>query len=215
MSKLLGDDYLRCLRRNMVSRQLSARNIANGAVLRAMGEVPRHLFVPPDLIDMAYDDTPLPIGEKQTISQPYIVALMTELLEPQSNHIVLEIGTGSGYQAAVLSRIVKKVYTVERIEKLSRCAQRVWEMLGYDNIVPIIADGTDGLLGFAPFDGIIITAAPKELSVSVRNQLKNDAKLVVPIGDGDQRLWIVERKNDKFIEKPNIFVRFVPLISEK
>jgi len=205
-----GFDYLR---RAMVKHQIVSRGISDSRVINAMLEVPRHKFVPDELIDSAYDDTPLPIGHGQTISQPYIVAFMTELLELRPDYSVLEIGTGSGYQAAVLSRIVKKVYSVERISALAEKARNIHRELGYDNIEIFVRDGWMGLDEFAPYDGIIVTAAATRVPEKLLEQLKIGAHLVIPIGDIYQRLWRYTLAEDTYIEEPSIGVRFVPMIS--
>ncbi len=202
------------LREAMVRYQIEQRGISDVRVLDAMREVPRHLFVPPHIRASAYDDTPLPIGYGQTISQPYIVALMTELLEPRPDDVVLEIGTGSGYQAAVLSRIVSKVYTVERIPELLEGARRVWRKLGYDNIEGFLGNGWNGLPQFAPYDGIIVTAAASRVPEPLLEQLKTGAHLVIPVGELYQRLWRITKTQDGFVEQPSISVRFVPLLEE-
>ncbi len=203
------------LRNSMVQHQIISRGISHPGVIRAMLEVPRHKFVPPELVNSAYDDTPLPIGEGQTISQPYIVALMTELLEPQPDDIVLEVGTGSGYQAAVLSRIVKKVYSIERIPELAERARKIFNELGYDNIEVFVGDGWQGLPEFAPYDGIIVTAAAPEVPLALLEQLKVGAHLVIPVGEFYQRLWRFTRTEDGYIREPSIAVRFVPLVKGK
>lgn len=170
-------------RKKMVERQLVSRGIRNSRVLSAMQEVPRHLFVPMELQDEAYDDNPLPIGEGQTISQPYMVAIMTELLQLEGDERVLEIGTGSGYQAAILSTLCKWVYTIERVQELSDMAQRVLRECGYANVTFHVGDGTAGWKEQAPFEGIIVTAgAPKVPEVLVE-QLTEDGRLVIPVGD--------------------------------
>ena len=210
--KIYDENGYELLRTSMVEHQIVSRGISNPAVIRAMLEVPRHKFVPPELADSAYDDTPLPIGWGQTISQPYIVALMTELLEPQPADEILEVGTGSGYQAAVLSRIVKKVYTIERIPELAERAREIFDELGYDNIEVFVGDGWQGLEEFAPYDGIIVTAAAPEVPQTLLEQLKIGAHLVIPVGTFYQRLWRFTRTEDGYIKEPSIGVRFVPLV---
>jgi len=203
------------LREQMVEQQIKARGISNRNVIAAMLKVPRHMFVPDDMVPYAYDDYPLPIGEGQTISQPYIVALMTELLEPKPTDVVLEIGTGSGYQAAVLAQIVKKVYSVERISKLAEFARKNLRMLGINNVEVILGDGWYGLPEHAPYNGIIVTAAPEDVPKPLLDQLADEGKLVIPIGTDFQRLWVIRREGEIFERIPSIPVRFVPLISEK
>ncbi len=170
-------------REHMVARQIAARGVSNPRVLEAMRSVERHRFVPPDAVDLAYTDQPLPIGHGQTISQPYIVALMTELLDPQPSDTVLEIGTGSGYQAAVLATLVSHVYTIEIIPALADEAARRLEELGYHNVTVRCADGYRGWPEHAPFDGIIVTAAPPTIPRPLLDQLAPGARLVVPVGE--------------------------------
>ena len=203
------------LRERMVEQQIKARGISNRNVIAAMLKVPRHMFVPDDMVPYAYDDYPLPIGEGQTISQPYIVALMTELLEPKPTDVVLEIGTGSGYQAAVLAQIVKKVYSVERISKLAEFAKKNLKMLGINNVEVVLGDGWYGLPEHAPYNGIIVTAAPEDVPKPLLDQLADEGKLVIPIGTDFQRLWVIRREGEIFERIPSIPVRFVPLISGK
>ena len=203
------------LRERMVEQQIKARGISNRNVIAAMLKVPRHMFVPDDMVPYAYDDYPLPIGEGQTISQPYIVALMTELLEPKPTDVVLEIGTGSGYQAAVLAQIVKKVYSVERISKLAEFAKKNLKMLGINNVEVVLGDGWYGLPEHAPYNGIIVTAAPEDVPKPLLDQLADEGRLVIPIGTDFQRLWVIRREGEIFERIPSIPVRFVPLISEK
>ncbi len=161
---------------------IKRRGVKDKRVLSAMLKVPRHLFVPPELVDRAYDDCPLPIGKGQTISQPYIVALMTEALEIDENSRVLEIGTGSGYQAAILAEIAKEVYTVERIPELLERARKVIESLGYDNVFFKVGDGTEGWPEYAPYDAIIVTAASPRIPEPLIEQLKVGGRLVIPVG---------------------------------
>ncbi|MCD6595739.1 protein-L-isoaspartate(D-aspartate) O-methyltransferase [bacterium] len=203
------DDF----RRAMVEHQIVARGISDNRVIDAMLDIPRHRFVPAELIDSAYDDTPLPIGNEQTISQPYIVAFMTELLELHPNYTVLEIGTGSGYQSAVLSKIVKKVYSVERISVLAEKAQKIHRELGYNNIEILVRDGWIGLEEFAPYDGIIVTAAASNVPHDLIKQLNAGAHLVIPIGEIYQRLWRYTITDNGYIKEPSIGVRFVPLLT--
>jgi len=201
----------------MVRTQIEARGVRDGNVLTAMRKVPRHLFVDKALSSSAYEDYPLPIGEGQTISQPYIVALMTELIEPDKDDKILEIGTGSGYQAAVLAEIVKEVYTVEIIPSLSEKAKNVLEENGYKNILFKTGDGFLGWEEFAPFDGIIVTCAPKEIPPALIAQLKEGGKMVIPVGVSFQKLQVVEKRKGRIEIINNIPVRFVPMtgISQK
>ena len=183
----------------MISEQFSGPDrvdITNKEVLKAMESVQRHLFVPESERSRAYQDRPLPIGHHQTISQPYIVALMTEKLNPDKDDRVLEIGTGSGYQAAVLAKLVKEVYTIEIVEPLGKQATETLKELGYDNVHVRIGDGYKGWPDVAPFDGIIITAAPPQLPQPLVEQLKTGAKLVVPEGRDEHRVPEGERGLD-------------------
>jgi protein-L-isoaspartate(D-aspartate) O-methyltransferase len=200
-------------REALVEHTIEARGITTPAVLEAMRAVPRHRFVPDEYIDQAYADHPLPIGYGQTISQPYIVALMTEALEPEPGDRVLEIGTGSGYQAAVLATIVEQVYTIEIVPQLAQSAVTRLETLGYDNVQAKQGDGYFGWEAFAPFDAIIVTAAPDHLPQPLVGQLKEGGHIVIPIGPpgGYQSLWRFTRVGDE-LEAENLGgVRFVPL----
>ncbi|OGP70868.1 MAG: protein-L-isoaspartate O-methyltransferase [Deltaproteobacteria bacterium RBG_13_58_19] len=167
----------------MVESQLMRRGITDPRVLAAMRHVARHAFIPPGLRDQAYNDYPLPIGDDQTISQPYIVALMTEALELQETEKVLEIGTGSGYQAAVLAELAKEVFTIERLASLAKSAQEVLESLGYKNIHVRVGDGTLGWREEAPFDGIMVTAGTPQVPQPLLEQLAMGGRLVIPVGD--------------------------------
>jgi protein-L-isoaspartate(D-aspartate) O-methyltransferase len=187
-------------------------------VMAAMRKVPRHRFVPATVLSSAYDNRPLPIGDGQTISQPYIVALMTELLNPKTGHTVLEVGTGSGYQAAVLAEIVAKVYSIEIVEPLGRKAAETLRTIGYGNIVVRIGDGYSGWKEHAPFDGILVTAAPAEIPQPLVDQLKPGGRMVVPVGGrfDVQDLIVIEKKSDGSTTlKHTIPVRFVPLTRER
>jgi protein-L-isoaspartate(D-aspartate) O-methyltransferase len=186
---------------SMVTDQIEARGIRNPRVLEALRKVPRDRFVPDALRGQAYRDTPLPIGHQQTISQPYIVALMTELIEPEPNMKVLEIGTGSGYQAAVLAECVDRVYTIEILPELGRTAAELLEELGYENIGP----------DEAPFDAILVTAAPPSIPKPLLEQLKVGGKLVIPVGEFSQDLVVVTRTEDGYERRPASYVRFVPM----
>lgn len=202
-------------RKRMVETQLIPRGITDETVINSMSEVPRHLFVPRDMRNYAYSDGALPIGEGQTISQPYIVAYMIEELELSSDSRVLEVGAGSGYGAAVLSRIAAEVYTVERHRNLAEEAKRKFERLQYDNIFVKLGDGCEGWREKAPFDGIIVTAAAEKIPQPLIDQLKPSSNLVIPVGDDYcQRLVKVQLKSDgSKTEKDLIPVRFVPLIT--
>ena len=197
----------------MVEYQIAARGIRDQRVLSAMKEVPRHLFVPPPYDKSAYEDCPLPIGNGQTISQPYIVALMTELLLPKPEHNVLEIGGGSGYQAAVLGVIVRHVTTVERIPAVADLAKRNLAALHICNVEVIVGDGTLGYPDSAPFDGILITAATPEVPKPLIGQLAKGGRLVAPVGGREiQELVVLERHESTVQESFHVGVRFVPLI---
>ncbi len=200
-------------RKRMVETQIAARGVRDPLVLRAMSEVPRHLFVPAGSADEAYDDTPLPIGEGQTISQPYIVALMTERLALPKDAKVLEVGTGSGYQAAVLSRLAAEVFTVEINAGLARQAAATLERLGYKNVRVRAGDGFFGWPEAAPFDGVIVTAAATEVPAALFAQLKEGGRLVVPLGDprSYQVLTLVTKRRGKPVSKAILDVRFVPM----
>lgn len=204
------------LRRKMVENQIRARGVSNTAVLDAMESVPRHQFVPETYLAQAYNDHPLPIGYGQTISQPYIVAWMTELLELEPQYRVLEIGTGSGYQAAILAAIVAEVYTVEIIPELAETAQALLESMSIDNVHVLRADGYYGWEEYAPFDAIIVTAAPDHVPQPLTGQLKEGAHLVIPIGPpgGYQSLWRFSLVEGELFATEISGVRFVPLTRE-
>lgn len=200
-------------RERMVEQQIRARGVSDEAVLAAMTDVPRHEFVTPDYLDQAYEDHPLPIGYGQTISQPYIVALMTELVKIEPGERVLEIGTGSGYQAAILAQLTDQVYTIEIIPELAGRAQRTFDRLGYTKITAKQDDGYWGWEEYAPFDAIIVTAAPDHVPQPLVNQLADGGKMVIPIGPpgGYQSLWLLERQGDQILRYNWGGVRFVPL----
>ena len=203
------------VRHRMVEGQLAGRGIRDERVLDAMREVPRHRFVPEDMWDMAYRDTPLPIGHGQTISQPYIVAYMTQMLHLTPNDRVLEVGTGSGYQVAILSRLADHVYTIERVEELSKCAEQISHELGYHNITYRVGDGGYGWPEAAPFDAIIVTAAAPEVPQPLVAQLAEGASLVAPIGPaGYQELVRVIKQGEKTEVEHLVPVAFVPLVGE-
>ncbi|MDD5556084.1 MAG: protein-L-isoaspartate(D-aspartate) O-methyltransferase [bacterium] len=209
-----GADATAEARRRMVEHQIRDRGIADPAVLRAMGEVPRHLFVPPALVRHAYDDRPLPIGHGQTISQPYIVALMAEMLRlPPRGARVLEIGTGSGYHAAVLAGIAEEVYTVEIIPALALTASARLRELGYKNVRVRDGDGYHGWEEHAPFDGIVVTAAAAHIPPPLIEQLKEGGRMAIPVGSVffAQYLMLVEKRDGRVTTERVIPVRFVPL----
>ncbi len=202
-------------REEMVRSQIEARGIKDPAVLAAFRKVPRHLFVSEALRDQSYGDYPLPIGEQQTISQPYIVAEMTQALELNKDDRVLEIGTGSGYQAAILAQIVYRVYTIERIRSLHIQARNLFDKLRYYNIVTRYADGTKGWQKESPFDAVIVTAGAPEIPDALINQLKSGGRLVVPVGNQHtQELIKIDRSNNNFQQTNLGGCRFVKLVGE-
>jgi protein-L-isoaspartate(D-aspartate) O-methyltransferase len=200
-------------REQMVERQLVLRDIKDERVLRAMREVPRHMFVPRSLRSRAHEDGPLPIGFGQTISQPYIVALMTEILEPNPTDKVLEIGTGSGYQAAVLAKLVDEVYTVEIIEELATRSQQTLAELGVNNVHVRAGDGFQGWPEHAPYDAVIVTCAPDQVPQSLVDQLADGGKMIIPVGPaaGAQELYLLEKRGDELKRRAVLPVRFVPM----
>jgi protein-L-isoaspartate(D-aspartate) O-methyltransferase len=205
-------DY-RLARERMVKNQLIPRGISDKGVLRAMEKIHRHLFVEEALAGEAYNDHPLPIGHKQTISQPYIVALMTEALELTGEDTVLEIGTGSGYQTAILAELSKTVYTIERIEPLLQKSEKLLEELGYTNIRFMVSDGTQGWKEYAPYDAIMVTAGAPKMPQPLLDQLSDGGRLVIPIGNRySQDLMRVKKAKNRFIEENLGGCRFVDLI---
>ncbi|MBE0461261.1 MAG: protein-L-isoaspartate(D-aspartate) O-methyltransferase [Candidatus Aminicenantes bacterium] len=200
-------------RRNMLETQLKARGIKDEKVLKAMEKVQRHLFVPENMRTYAYNDEPLPIGEGQTISQPYIVAYMTEFVKLNKNKKVLEIGTGSGYQTAILAEIANEVFTIEIITSLFQKAKEALDGLGYKNIHFKQGDGSLGWAKHAPYDAIVVTAAPQRLPEVLQDQLENHGRMIIPVGETFQDLILVVRKNNTFKIEKLLPVRFVPLIS--
>ena len=209
-------DY-KAQRENMVTSQLMARDIVHPATLKAMREVERHEFVPASQRKYAYSDQPLPIGNRQTISQPYIVAYMTQQLKPKRKQRVLEIGTGSGYQAAVLATIVDSVYTIEIVEPLGIEATKRLQRLGYDNVVTKIGDGYHGWPDKAPFDAIIVTAAVEEIPPALLDQLAEGGRMIIPVGPSrfHSNLILVTKKNGKLKMRKRIPVAFVPFTRTK
>ena len=202
-------------RSQMVEQQLRHRGIRDEAVLEAMMRVPRHQFVSPSQAGMAYSDMPLPIGYGQTISQPYIVAYMTEAAEISSEDIVLEIGTGSGYEAAILGQLAKEVYTIEVVPELVEQASRTLADLGYQNVFVKQGDGNFGWKEHAPYDAILVTAAPDRIPESLEEQLVSNGKLVIPVGTWFQDLLVLQKTPDGLVRKRrSLPVQFVPLVSE-
>jgi protein-L-isoaspartate(D-aspartate) O-methyltransferase len=197
----------------MVEVQIRGRGVKNGRVLAAMRKVPRHLFVPAELQPFAYGDEPLPIGEGQTISQPYIVAYMTAALELEGGEKVLEVGTGSGYQSAVLAEIVPAVFTVELIGSLSEKAQALLQKLGCTNVQFRVGDGTFGWEEKAPFEAIMVTAAAETVPKRLQEQLAPGGRMIIPVGVGFQELVLIRRQRKGFGKKKLLPVRFVPLVS--
>lgn len=196
----------------MVTTQIKSRGIKDMNVLEAMEKVPRHVFVPENMRKAAYNDEPLPIGNGQTISQPYIVAYMTEVLQLSVEEKVLEVGTGSGYQAAVLAEIARELFTVEIIDGLSKNAQEVLQAEGYTNIHFRVGDGSYGWEENAPYDAIMVTAAPPEVPKALQDQLKIGGRMIVPVGDAFQELVLIVREKRRFKKKKLLPVRFVPLV---
>jgi protein-L-isoaspartate(D-aspartate) O-methyltransferase len=200
-------------RAEMIEKQLRRRGIQDAAVLAAMTAVPRHEFVPDELRSQAYEDVPLPIGGGQTISQPYIVAAMTASLHIQPSDRVLEIGTGCGYQAAVLARLGKEVFTIERRPELASCASERLERLGYANVHVHCGDGSFGLAEFSPFDAILVAAAAPTVPQPLLAQLAERGRMILPVGDAEhQELQLVEKRGDAFPTKLLEGCRFVPLV---
>lgn len=205
-------------RQRMVERQIAGRGVVDARVLDAMARVPRHEFVLPEYRDQAYDDNPLPIGESQTISQPYIVGLMTEFVAPEPGDRLLEVGTGSGYQAAVAAELVAEVYSIELIPELARSAAERLGRLGITNVTVRTGDGYLGWPEYAPFDGILVTAGAEHVPEPLVEQLKPGARMVIPVDDGrgSQMLKVVEKRPDGEVEVREIIpVRFVPLARQQ
>ncbi len=203
------------MRKNMVDTQIRERGVKDSRVLSAMLNVPRHKFVPENLEGLAYLDRPLPIGYEQTISQPYIVALMTELSALKGNEKVLEIGTGSGYQAAVLSLLSNQVYSIEILKPLAESASVKLKQLGYENVKVKHGDGYQGWAEYAPFDVIVVTAAPEKIPPKLIEQLKEGGRMVLPVGSIYQELKLVVKEKGRIKVKDIIPVRFVPMVKGK
>ena len=210
-----GVSDLTAQRHNMVEQQMEARGISDAATLAAMRAVPRHEFLPLRLREEAYADYPLPIGHGQTISQPYIVAFMTEAIRPQPGEKILEVGAGSGYQAAVLAHMGAEVYTIEIIEPLAEMARQTLERLGYKNAHVKHGDGYRGWPEHAPFDAIIVTCAPDRIPLDLIAQLKEGGRMIIPVGGGMEQELILLRKHGDKVEKQSVLpVRFVPMTGE-
>ncbi len=208
-----GDPVMERLRHQMVQKQIASRGVKDNKVLRIMEMVERHKFVPGHSIPNAYEDHPLPIGHGQTISQPYIVALMTELCQLEGSEKVLEIGTGSGYQTAILAHLAKEVYSIEIVEPLGKSAKKKLVDMGYTNVHVKIGDGYKGWPEFAPFDVIILTASPPKIPNSLLEQLSNNGGiLVAPEGDFMQELVKIEKNDGKLTKNVITYVRFVPMV---
>ena len=202
-------------RYEMVREQIQARGISDTRVLQAMRDVKRHLFVPGESVNDAYEDYPLPIGEGQTISQPYIVALMSELLELKAEDRVLEIGTGSGYQAAILSRLSKEVFSIEIVPSLAETARKRLDLLGYENVEVRTGDGYKGWPEKAPFDAVMVTAAPPEIPQALVDQLAEGGRMVVPVGTNYQELMLITKEKGRVTKRVITAVRFVPMVKGK
>lgn len=211
------EDKFTAARNSMVKTQIIGRGITNSATIKAMRKVPRHLFVSRDSENDAYGDYPMSIGYGQTISQPYIVAYMTEVVRPSDNKKALEIGTGSGYQAAVLAEIVDKVYTIEIVPELAKESAERLNLLGYKNIIAKAGDGYNGWPEHAPYDIIIVTAAPNKIPEPLIDQLAENGRLVIPVGEQGriQELMLLVKKNGKIDKTRLTFVRFVPFRRSK
>ena len=195
----------------MVAAQIEERGVRDPRTLAAMRKVPRHLFVPPQMVHDAYSDHPLPIGHGQTISQPYIVAFMTEALGLRGGETVLEVGTGSGYQAAVLAEIAARVYTIEIVAPLAEESRERLARLGYGNVEVRAGDGYQGWPERAPFDAVIVTAAASRVPEPLKEQLKDGGRLVIPVGDSAQELVVITRRGTRYAEERVLPVRFVPM----
>ncbi len=210
-----AQDY-EAMRNEMIDQQLKARGINDYQVLNAMQAVERHKYVPDELQQRAYGDHPLPIGHQQTISQPYIVALMTQLLEPSERKKILEIGTGSGYQAAVLGELFGEVYSIEIIQELAERSADILKQEGYNNVHVKHGDGFSGWPEHAPFDGIIVTCSPEDVPEPLKEQLALGGKIIIPVGTRTtQTLVVLTKQPDGFKKESITAVRFVPMVDEK
>lgn len=211
----VDEDAFTRQRKRMVEEQIAYRDIKDKRVLEAMESVPRHLFIPEEVRFSSYYDQPVPIGFGQTISQPYIVAFMTELLKPEGDDVVLEVGTGSGYQAAILARLVKQVYTIELVEDLGKEARNRLKTLGYGNVEVMIGDGYKGWPEHAPFNAVIVTAAAEHIPQPLIDQLKPGGRMVIPVGgvyEVQDLMLITKDASSKVVKESLILVRFVPLL---
>jgi protein-L-isoaspartate(D-aspartate) O-methyltransferase len=209
------DDRFAQQRERMIKEQIAPRGMIDAPVLAAMAKVPRQEFVPPELREASYGDHPLPIGYGQTISQPFVVAFMTEQVRPKQTDRVLEIGTGSGYQAAILAELVAEVYSIEIIEPLATQAAETLQRLGYKNLHVKAGDGYKGWPEHAPFDAIIVTCAPDRVPEPLIEQLKDGGRMIIPVGSGfDQELYLLEKKNGELRRSAVLPVRFVPMTGE-
>jgi protein-L-isoaspartate(D-aspartate) O-methyltransferase len=211
----MGMQDFEAARSAMVEQQLRKRGISDSRVLEAMGRIGRHLFIPPDHQSEAYDDRPVPIGEGQTISQPYMVALMTQTLAPKAKDRVLEVGTGSGYQTAILAELCQKVYTIERIPALRQKAEKILRGLGYPNVAFRTGDGSRGWPEEAPFEGIMVTAGAPQPPPTLTSQLAEGGRLIIPAGSRySQTLYKIIRQGDQFSEEEVTGCVFVPLVGD-
>lgn len=209
----MSEEKFKKQREEMVENQIKARGIKDSRILQAMKKVPRHKFVPENYVDYAYQDEPVPIGEGQTISQPYIIAYMSEVLQLKEKDKVLEVGTGSGYQAAILAEIVEIVFTIEVIQSLSLRAKKIITELGYRNIYFKVGDGTLGWEEKGPYDAVMVTAAPSSIPARLQEQLGEGGRMIIPVGETYQDLYLVRKEKNKIKKKRLLPVRFVPLIS--
>ena len=214
LSEGIDEDRYIERRWDMVENQIVLRGIKDARVLKAMLKVKRHLFVPKEYLDSAYSDKPIPIEKEQTVSQPYMVALMTELLNPSPGKKILEIGTGSGYQSAILAETGCDLYTIEIIEDTAANARKTLEKLGYSNIKYRIGDGYRGWEENAPFEGIIVTAAPADIPDKLIEQLSHGGRMIIPVGDLSQELLLIENTNEGVKRKKITAVRFVPMTGQ-
>jgi len=212
--KSTTEDTLTSFRRNMVEQQIKARGISDSNLLEAMIKVKRHLFVPLRYKYLAYNDYPIPIDKDQTISQPYIVAIMTELAQINRSDKVLEVGTGSGYQAAILGELADSVFSIEIISELAEKAEKLLNEIGYDNIFIKCDDGFNGWEEHAPYDAIIVTCAPPDIPQMLFEQLKKNGRMIIPVGTYWQELMLITKNKGKVIKKEIIPVRFVPMTGE-